>query len=162
VTLRAWRIVKTRHLRDAFSGEGARRFGGRWTSPGVRVVYTAGSQALAALEMLAHLDSPALLRQAYSLVPVEFDARLVLVPKRDALPRGWDLTPAPDAVRAFGDAWVAAGTSAVVQVPSALVADEPNYLLNPAHPAFGRITIGRPLRFRFDHRLGASAPRRRR
>lgn len=160
MTLRAWRIVKTRHLRDAFSGEGARRFGGRWTSPGVRVVYAAGSQALAALEMLVHLDSPALLRKAYSLVPVEFDERLVLVPKRDDLPRGWNRTPAPEPVRAFGDAWVAAGKSPVLQVPSALVADEPNYLLNPAHPAFGRITIGRPLRFHFDQRLGTAARRR--
>ena len=54
--IRAWRIVKTRYSADAFSGEGARLYGGRWNSPGVAMVYTAGSKSLATLEVLVHLD----------------------------------------------------------------------------------------------------------
>ncbi len=51
----AWRIVKRKHAKKAFTGEGARQFGGRWNSPGVAIVYTAESQSLAALEILVHL-----------------------------------------------------------------------------------------------------------
>ena len=72
----AWRITKRKHARNAFSGEGAREFGGRWNNPGTAVVYTAQHQSLAALEMLVHLDSSELL-QSYVLIGVEFDESLV-------------------------------------------------------------------------------------
>ena len=61
--LTAWRITKQKHARNAFTGEGAREFGGRWNNPGTAIVYTAQSQSLAALEMLAHLDSSEHLRK---------------------------------------------------------------------------------------------------
>ena len=57
MSITAWRIVRARFADSAFDGEGARRYGGRWNSRGTRMVYTAGSQALAALEMLVHLDA---------------------------------------------------------------------------------------------------------
>jgi RES domain-containing protein len=69
VNLTAWRICKRKHYRHAFNGEGARFFGGRWNNPGTAIVYVAGSQALAALEMLAHFDAADLLSK-YVLVPV--------------------------------------------------------------------------------------------
>ncbi len=59
----AWRITKRKHARNAFTGEGAREFGGRWNNPGTAIVYTAQSQSLAALEMLVHLDSSELLAE---------------------------------------------------------------------------------------------------
>ena len=67
----AWRLVKSRHARAAFDGEGARLYGGRWNSPGTRVAYASDSVALAALEVLAHLQSTAVL-QAYSLATIRF------------------------------------------------------------------------------------------
>ena len=58
---RAWRIIKSRFAAEAFSGEGARLYGGRWNSPGTAMVYTAGSVSLATLELLVHLDNTSVL-----------------------------------------------------------------------------------------------------
>lgn len=148
----AWRITKRKHARDAFTGEGAREFGGRWNNPGTAIVYTAQSQSLAALEMLVHLDSSELLAK-YVLIGVEFDQKLVRPVELSVLPRHWRSDPPPPEVRAIGDDWILAGSSAVLQVPSALVPGENNFLLNPANGDFPRLSFGKPLAFHFDPRL---------
>jgi RES domain-containing protein len=148
----AWRVVKRKFRRVAFTGEGARRYGGRWNSKGVAVVYVAQSQSLAALEMLAHLDSANLLRY-YVAIPVSFDSRLVTEVGVSSLPKNWKNYPAPGSLRAIGDAWVSSGKSAVLRVPSVLVPSESNFLLNPRHPEYENLVIGEPLRFSFDPRL---------
>ena len=148
----AWRLVKTRHLAGAFDGEGAREYGGRWNSPGVAAVYLAESLALAALEVLVHLHDAGPL-PAYSAVPVHFDARLMKPVPRGDLPADWRASPPPAALHAIGDAWLRAGKSAVLAVPSAVVATERIFLLNPAHPGFRRVRIGRPQPFAMDERL---------
>ena len=148
----AWRLVKARHLASAFDGEGAREYGGRWNRPGVAVVYLAESLALAALEVLVHLQDTGPLA-AYSAVPVHFDARLMkAVPSAD-LPSDWRASPPPATLRVIGDAWVRAGTSVVLAVPSAVVESERLFLVNPAHPAFSRVRRGKPSPFAFDARL---------
>src|SRR5215471_14055970 len=91
--LAAFRIVKARHAVTAFDGEGARRDGGRWNSPGLAVVYTAGSAALAALEILAHIGTATLL-PAYMLIGCTFDKKIVLRLDRKRLPRDWRAYPA--------------------------------------------------------------------
>src|SRR4051794_7793115 len=108
----AWRITKRKHARNAFSGEGAREFGGRWNSQGVAIVYTAQSQSLAVLEMLVHLDSSDLL-QKYVLIAVELEPSLVSRISPAALPKHWRSDSALDDLRAIGDEWVRSGTSAV-------------------------------------------------
>jgi len=148
----AWRIVKKRHAAGAFDGEGARRFGGRWNSPGVPVVYVSSSRALAAIELAVHLDRAALL-SSFVLISCEFDERIVTRIARNTLPADWRLDPAPPGLAAIGDAWVRAAKSAVLEVPSAIVEQEPNYLLNPNHPEFATIAIGGPEAFAFDRRL---------
>jgi RES domain-containing protein len=152
VIVTAWRITKRKHARNAFSGKGAREFGGRWNNPGTAIVYTAQSQSLAALEMLVHLDSSDLL-QKYVLIGVEFDESLIKPVELSALPRNWRSDPAPPEIRSIGDDWVRAGSSAVLKIPSALVPGENNFLLNPEHQGFPRLRFGRPLAFRFDPRL---------
>jgi RES domain-containing protein len=152
VRITAWRIVEARYAAGAFGGEGSRRFGGRWNSEGTAVVYTAGSQALAVLEMLVHLVEDDFL-SPYRLIPVTFDERIVSEIELRSLPRGWRRRSTPRAVRAIGDKWVASGTSAVLRVPSVLVPDESNYVLNVRHPDFAKVTIGRPQPYRFDPRL---------
>jgi RES domain-containing protein len=147
-----WRIMKSRHAGAAFDGEGARLYGGRWNSPGTRLVYTAQSQALAILEVLVHLDKVGVL-PSYSLCAAHFEEDLVEALDPEALPDTWRSYPAPSGLRAIGDAWVAEQTSAVLQVPSVIVDDESNYLINPAHPDFPSITIGEPRPFDFDVRL---------
>ena len=152
MTITAWRIFKKKHRRLAFSGEGARRFGGRCNSKGVAVVYTSESPALAALEMLVHLQSQEILR-AYLLASISFDeARMEEVSLR-RLPRNWRRDPAPAALQAIGDTWIARGSSAVLHVPSVIIDGQWNYLLNPNHADFGKCRFGKPTTFRFDRRL---------
>jgi RES domain-containing protein len=148
----AWRIVKRKRARAAFTGEGARLYGGRWNSAGVALVYTAESQSLAALEMVVHLDSPELLH-TYVVFEVGIDESLVAQVELSQLPRNWRTDPPPKKVREVGDAWAAAGTSAVLQVPSAILPAEHNFLLNPRHRDFPRLMIGKPSPFQFDPRL---------
>ncbi len=152
MTVHAWRIVKARHAASAFSGEGARVAGGRWNSPGVPVVYVAGSASLAMLEMLVHLQAEELL-SSYVLFEVTFDDSLVTPVDPASLPRTWRTSPPPLTVQRIGDAWVQDAGSAVLRVPSVVVPSEHNYLLNPSHPDFGRIVIGPRHRLVWDHRL---------
>jgi RES domain-containing protein len=150
--LTAWRIVKRKYGRTAFTGEGARLYGGRWNSVGFPIVYTAESQALAALEMVVHLDSSDLLDH-YVWFKIGIDESLVTIVASSELPRNWRADPPPIKVREIGDSWVTAGTSAVLQVPSAILPAEYNFLLNPHHPDFPKLLIGRRIPFRFDPRL---------
>ncbi len=152
MTVTAWRITKRKHVRHAFSGEGAHEFGGRWNNPGTAVVYTAQSQSLAALEMLVHLDSSDLLEK-YVLLAVDFDQSLITLVQPAALPRNWRSDPPPAQLRSIGDDWILGGSSVVLQVPSVLVPGESNFLLNPGHRDFARVRVGKPLGFRFDPRL---------
>jgi RES domain-containing protein len=149
--LTAWRIVKSKYARDAFSGEGARLFGGRWNSPGLPLVYTAESQSLAALEMLVHLESADLLFH-YVVFEVTFDRSLVK-DLSHTHPKGWDADPVPNKIRAIGDRWASDRTSPILRVPSAIVHSEHNFLLNPGHPKFANIRIGKPTPFRVHSKL---------
>jgi RES domain-containing protein len=148
----AWRITKRKHAKSAFTGEGARLFGGRWNTPGTALIYTADSQALAVLEMLVHLDSPELLKK-YVLFPVEIDERCILALDPASLPKNWRAEPAPTRLQKMGDAWLDSSTSAVLRVPSSLVPGESSLLLNPGHPDFRKLAIGAPVPFQFDRRL---------
>lgn len=150
--VKAWRIFKPQHAADAFTGAGARLFGGRWNSTGVAIVYTAGSRSLAALEMLVHLQSRELLER-YVVCEVSFDRRWVRRAVLRGLPRDWRERPPSPKAQHIGDAWVRSGRSAVLEVPSAVIAGEWNYLLNPNHADFAKIRIARPRRFGFDARL---------
>jgi RES domain-containing protein len=116
------------------------------------MVYTAGSQSLAALEIVAHLDSTELLER-YVVFEVKLDESAIVPVDESQLPRNWRADPPPAKVRAIGDAWAAARASVVLQVPSVIVRAENNYLLNPRHPGFSRLLIGKPFTFRFDPRL---------
>jgi RES domain-containing protein len=146
----AWRITRARKAAEAFSGEGARLFGGRWNSPGIPIVYTAGSRSLAILEILAHLTKSAPLNR-YLLYRVECDDALVQLLSDP--PPGWNAEPPTAASQSVGDAWVESATHPVLSVPSAIVPEESNYLLNPAHPEFSQIVIGKPAACRIDPRL---------
>lgn len=148
----AWRITKRKHARSAFTGEGARLYGGRWNSPGTAIVYTAESRSLAVLEILVHLDSPELLKK-YVLFQVEIDESYIGDIDTRALPRNWRAEPAPSKVQNIGDEWSTNGTSAVLRVPSSLVPGESNFLLNPRHPDFPKLKFSEPIPFQFEGRL---------
>lgn len=147
----AWRIVKEKHAATAFSGEGAAKTGGRWNSRGVPVVYTSCTKALAALESLVHLNPAVLFK--YIAIGIKFDEALVEIIRAKALPAGWQTQPPPPSTQAIGDAWAKEMRSAILQLPSVIIPGEPNYLLNPAHPEFKKMSIGKPEPFAFDPRL---------
>ena len=148
---RVWRITTRRFAATAFDGEGARFYGGRWNSPGESVVYCAATASLAVLEMLVQ-DSP--LRARYALISANLPNRLRI--KKLTLrqmPAQWRDPRGNDALRVLGDQWLRSGSSAVLMVPSAVIPDESNYLLNPAHADFGHIKIGQSADLNTDARL---------
>lgn len=146
-----YRIVKARHAREAFAGEGARIAGGRWNRPGDSVVYTSGSLALAAIETFVHLGEEGLhIRFVYFRGEIPEDLRIERCRRP---PLGWRAEPPREPSMRYGSAWLRRGRTAVLEVPSAIVPSEKNYLLNPRHPDFGRIRIGRPAPFVFDPRM---------
>ena len=147
----AWRIVKEKHAATAFAGEGAAKSGGRWNSRGVLVVYTSSTKSLAALETLVHLNPPVPFK--YVVFRLQFDDALIENVPLNRLPAHWRVEPPSPSTRAIGDAWVREMRSAVLPLPSVIIPGELNCLLNPAHPAFKNISIGKPERFAFDPRL---------
>ncbi len=151
--IKVWRICRRRHATTAFSGEGARRSAGRWAHAGVPVVYTAESASLAVVEMLVRMD-PEDAPNHYVLIgatiPDEVPRSILTVPD---LPENWRAYPPPESTRALGDQWLADGKTAVLMVPSTVVPQEGNYLLNPVHPDMARIAIDQPDPFAFDPRL---------
>jgi RES domain-containing protein len=153
--MRFWRICRRRFAHDAASGEGARLYGGRWNSRGVRVVYASTSLALAAVETFVNLEP--------NLHPpdlVSIEGRIpetVEVAKLDArnLPTKW-YTSRDESLRQFGDTWIRDGKAVALMVPSAAIRGEWNILLNPAHPDFVLINFEEPQDFRFDDRMFSS------
>lgn len=146
-----WRITTARFAQTAFSGEGARLYGGRWNPKGCEVVYTAESQSLALLELMVQ-DDP--LRANYVLIPAALPADLRMM-QIDAgqLPGNWRTLSARDVLQAMGQEWIRNGQTAVLAIPSAVVPAERNYLLNPRHPDFARIAIGASQSLATDTRL---------
>ena len=133
-------------------GEGARVEGGRWNSPGTPIVYTSQSAALAALEILVHLGRSSILL-AYVLIPCTLDVAVVSRLNRRRLPKDWRSYPAPPELQLIGDEWVKSGTSAVLEVPSAVIETDSNYLLNPHHRDLQAIRVMDPQPFELDLRL---------
>jgi RES domain-containing protein len=150
--LTVWRLIKSRHASSAFDGEGARLFGARWNSPGVRVAYAADSPALAVLEVLVHLQNPRIL-ESYSIVQAHLPEHSVATLPPADLPADWADSPVPPSTQSIGDSWIESGSSAVLRVPSAVVQPASNYLINPAHAGYAQITVSHPEPFDFDPRL---------
>jgi RES domain-containing protein len=149
--LTVWRLITARFADSAFSGEGARLYGGRWNLKGVPLVYTSGSQSLATLEMLVQ-DEP--LRARYVMIPATLPNGMKIeriAPEQ--LLADWRSPDARQGLRVIGTGWATRRSSAVLAVPSAVIPSETNYLLNPLHPSFTKIKIGKPQDFVTDLRL---------
>jgi RES domain-containing protein len=148
----AWRLTKARWATSCFSGIGAAEDPGRWNSLGRKAVYCGESRALAAMEILVHVegDKSILAKARFLAFPVAIDETLIWKPEQ--LPVHWKALPARPATRLFGDRFLDAGKFPVMRVPSAVVLSEFNYVLNPLHPKFARLEIGKPESFRFDPR----------
>jgi len=149
--MRLWRLCASRY--PPFDGEGARRVGGRWNNPGMPMVYASQHLSLAVLESLVHYD--------VAFLPEDLMAHAVDLPDEHisildiaSLPAGWSDDPAFVASRQVGDAWLREGSGLALAVPSAIITDEYNVLLNPRHPQAEALlspALSRP--FTFDPRL---------
>jgi len=144
---RVFRVCRARYAR--LDGAGARLVGGRWNSPGRAVVYMAESIALAVLENLVHMTRQDFPRGYVCVAAVLPDgARMVQENELRLQPPLRDLSAAQ-----LGDWWLQSQMSAVLQVPSVVIAGGYNFLLNPEHPEFARIQVEPPAIFHFDERL---------
>jgi RES domain-containing protein len=152
----AYRLVRRVRAKDAFTGEGSRLFGGRWTPKGLPAVYCSQHLSLCVLELRVNQDR-FLAHEGYRSFTLTFPAKIVESLALADVPRGWD-KPRMAAIRhsatqRFGQAWVLEKRSAVLCVPSAVLPNENNFILNPLHPDFALIKISDAVPIRLDSRL---------
>ena len=148
-----YRLIAPRWVESALSGEGARKYGGRWNSPGGSMVYLGGSRALTALEMLVHLTTPMSRAKPFRIIEVKIPTDLISVYPLKILPAGWRVQPPGRLTMEIGDDWLRAGSDLALRVPSVIVPEESNILINPLHPEFGQLEASATGNFSFDARL---------
>lgn len=150
--MRLWRICNAKHAL-ALDGEGARLCGGRWNSPGTAVIYTSSSISLAVLETFVHFE-PTQKPTESVLVSIEVPgkARVESIDRRN-LTDDWAIYPAPEELSKVGNKWVKSGASLLLMVPSAVIPEESNILLNPLHPDIKKCRAKIERQFQYDRRL---------
>ena len=138
------------------TGLGAKLAGGRWNSKGTALLYCAGTLSLCALETFVHVDpEEASAGRAFTALEIPDDIFALRTTKRPAeFPSNWRAYPPETSLQSLGDAWVKRGDSLVLELPSAVIPTEANYLLNPRHPDMIRVVAQRPHSFEFDRRMG--------
>lgn len=151
--LTIYRIDREKRRHDVLSGKGAEIYGGRWNLPGTAAVYTAGSRSLAILEMLVHFDLRHQLPQDRILVALQIPQEYVKAMSVDEIPEDW--AAVPQGVRSqqiFSD-FVRSGGLAL-EVPSVVVPEEHNFILNPRSTAFDEVKVTSIVPLDLDKRLG--------
>ncbi|ACB95143.1 RES family NAD+ phosphorylase [Beijerinckia indica] len=153
-----WRIATDtpNYEADDLSGAGAKITGGRWNRAGVPVIYTSETRALACLETMVHFNAGGLPLNRY-LVALSIPDEIWADAQREnpaSLKVGWDAEPAGRASITFGTDWLQSKRSALLIVPSVIVPEEFNVLINPQHPALARITATKVRKWLYDPRLG--------
>ena len=150
---RVYRILRKPYAKKPLDGEGAYRFGGRWSSVGIRLAYTAEHLSLAMIEYFIHIDPddpPKDLAVVTAEVP-DSVSRTSISPKQ--LPANWRQSPSPPELAEIGDRFVRDRRAAIIIVPSALAPAESNWLINPGHPEFSRIRLRSVEAFEYDPRF---------
>lgn len=160
--IRVYRVLRRKYAKAPFDGEGAYRYGGRWSSVGCRLSYTSEHQSLALLEYFVHLDKddpPNDLVLAIAEMPDDLSREEIQISQ---LPPNWRDPAVPPELAGVGDGFVQRAEHCLLVVPSAIAPNEHNWLLNPGHPDFKRIVIREPEPVAYDPRMFAKPPQRRR
>lgn len=145
-----YRITDCKYAQD-LSGRGAALYGGRWNSKDTYIVYTAENHALALLEAVVHMGRmPA---SNYCMAAIEIPDDSIQPFQADKLPQDWQTNPPPDFLKIIGDHFIRSNKYLALKIPSALMMEEHNYLLNPAHPLFKKVKIISKRPIRIDERL---------
>lgn len=151
--MRVWRLIARPHSATAFSGIGNKKVGSRWVPEGELAVYTSEHASNAVLENLVHMD-PSHFQNNYVLIAADIPDELTMdVVSTESLEPDWQARYEDEALQRVGKDWIDRGESAVLIVPSAVMPQERNLILNPLHPDFIKIIIYEPEDFRFDGRL---------
>jgi RES domain-containing protein len=148
-----FRVLREAYAHTPFDGEGAYRYGGRWSSPGTRLVYTSEHQSLAMLEYFVHLDpedAPDDLVLATADIPDNVSRERI---RAREMPTHWRETPAPPELAQIGDDFVNKAGACLLLVPSALAVNENNWLINPQHAEFRKIAVNATEPLRYDPRM---------
>lgn len=149
--MRVWRLAKASYAE--LDGEGARLYGGRWNSAGSALVYTASSLSLALLEQLVRIDPDEIPDDFVSIaidLPRDFSVQMMT---QDQFPAQWQKPEYLSWFRQQGDTWLKQQTSLALIVPSVIVSEETNILLNPQHPEMKKVKLAEIKPFIFDNRL---------
>jgi RES domain-containing protein len=150
--MRVYRIAQEKYARD-LSGEGARRFGGRWNRRGVSMLYTAENSSLAMLEKLVHIP-PYVFPKSLKILVLEFDDAIAIdTISIDMLPSDWIYRSEHSKVLDIGDQFIIEEKYMALKVPSAINTVDNNVLINPRHPDFSSVQIVDELSIEFDRRL---------
>jgi len=150
--MQAWRIAKRGYALDR-QGTGGRLTGGRWNSPGVAAIYAGMTAEISALEKLVHTSDILPRDLVLSVIELPSDERLYLRLTVADLPDGWDALPSSTTAASIGDAFLRASTHLGLIVPSAIMPEALNIVLNPSHPEFNSVTFSIVRPFEFDSRL---------
>lgn len=149
--MKFYRIALPEHA-DPLNAEGSRRFGGRWNPKEIGVVYYATSRSLAALERRAHVPAAGLGR-LWAIIVIEIPDHYVTTISQKDLPKDWSAIPAPESTQTFGRTWHQSKDSVCILVPSTIIPEESNALVNPEHPDASKIKHIGTFDFRYDDRL---------
>jgi RES domain-containing protein len=152
MSVKVWRITHKDYKESAFTGEGAKLFGGRFNSEGIPLVYTSGNLSLAMLEIMVQSNGRDYFKQC-TVFYAEIPKHLITTPELNDLPGKWNQIPYGKQSQQFGDEWIKSGSSPVLRVPSVVVPIEFNFLMNPLHPEFSKIEIYDAENVSFDTRL---------
>lgn len=150
--MHAWRIAKKIHALDR-QGTGARLFGGRWNPPGMAAIYAGLTPGIAAMEKLVHTGDILPPDLVLAKIDLPDDAALYRRYTQTELPKGWDALPGSTAAVALGDKFLREGNYLGMIVPSAVMPEADNIVVNPNHPAFTDVVISVVRPFEFDSRL---------
>jgi RES domain-containing protein len=154
-------VLRAAYARTPFDGEGAYRYGGRWSNPGTRLAYASEHQSLAMLEYFVHLDpedAPDDLVLATAEVPESLSRERIAA---STLSGDWRNVPAPRELAQIGDEFAMKGENCLLFVPSALAVSESNVLINPQHTEFKKITVNKTEPLQYDPRMFGKMVRRR-
>lgn len=153
--MKVFRIEREKYLAQTLSGHGASLSKGfRWNGLHTKLVYTAESRALATLEVSVHLDLREDLPSDRYYVEIEIPDEIPIQEVRiEDLPMGWDAKPPGTTTQTIGDDFVRANEAAVLKVPSSIIPQEFNYLINPQHPDASKIQVTDKSPMRFDERM---------
>lgn len=152
--MRAWRISKAKRASD-LSGKGAAIEGGRWNDAEVNAVYLGLSPAICCLETFVHQTQRPVIPMKITVLDLPDDPELYFEPDVSSLPTGWSSLPADRPSMAYGTAWLKSCSHLGLIVPSAVMQLERNVVINPQHPAMGKVRIVEVLDFSYDERLFA-------